>query len=381
MKSAIYTFNKDNNTVQFYKGNASVNTEGKLLVLAFSSKYLLEKVNLYLILRSRFPCSDIVICSTAGEICHTEVMDKNVCVVVMELENTPISVHSIHIKEFSDSFEAGKALINCFDKQHLSYILVLSDGELVNGSSLVKGMNVVAGNVLVTGGLAGDGDRFKSTLVGKNEIPREGVITGIGFYGDKIKLGHGSKGGWETFGLEKLVTRSAVNVLYEIDGKNALEMYKHYLGAEAEGLPASALLFPLAVVLPGAQDPVVRTILSIDNAAGSMTFAGDIPEGSKVRLMRANFDRLTNAASVAAAQSVLGDGSKPDFALLISCVGRKLILHSRIEEEVEAIDEVFLNETLLGGFYSYGELSPLNNGGSCQLHNQTMTITTFYEVE
>jgi hypothetical protein len=381
MKSAIYIFNKENKTVQFYKGNSSVNTEGKLLVLGFSSKYLLETENIYGILRNRFPNSDIVICSTAGEICHTEVMDKNVCVVVMELEKTPISVQSVHINDFPDSFEAGKELINCFDKKQLSYVLVLSDGEHVNGSSLVKGMNYVAGDILVTGGLAGDGDRFKSTLVGVNEIPREGVITGIGFYGEKIKLGHGSKGGWETFGLEKLVTRSAVNVLYEIDGKNALEMYKQYLGAEAEGLPASALLFPLAVVLPGTQYPVVRTILSIDNAAGSMTFAGDIPEGSRVRLMRANLDRLTNAASLAAVQSVFAEGTTPDFALLISCVGRKLILHSRIEEEVEAIDEVFSNKTLLGGFYSYGELSPLNNGGSCQLHNQTMTITTFYEVE
>lgn len=234
--------------------------------------------------------------------------------------------------------------------------------------------------MLITGGLAGDGDQFQSTLVALDAPPREGLIAGIGFYGDKLQVHHGSQGGWEMFGLEKTVTRSEGNILYEIDGKNALQLYKKYLGAEADSLPGSALLFPLSVILPNGEQ-VVRTILSIDDNEGSMRFAGDIPQGAQVRLMKANFDKITNAASGAALQSLVATGARPGLALLISCVGRKLILQSRTDEEVAAVNEVFGDGTLLTGFYSYGEISPIVSGGNCQLHNQTMTITTFYEAE
>ena len=220
--------------------------------------------------------------------------------------------------------------------------------------------------------------RSNSTLVGLNEPPREGIITAIGFYGDKIMVNHGSQGGWEIFGPERVVSKSIGNQLFKIDEKNALETYKKYLGPDAEGLPSSALLFPLSVKIPDAEQSVVRTILSIDEEKGSMTFAGDIPQGSYVRFMKANFDKLTSAASTAAIQT---QGKKPPkLALLISCVGRKLILQSRIDEEVEAVDDVFDHKTLLTGFYSYGEISPFVTGSNCQLHNQTMTITTFDEM-
>lgn len=247
---------------------------------------------------------------------------------------------------------------------------------------MVRGINTIAeSDMLVTGGLAGDGERFESTLVGLNDAPGEGIIVGIGLYGKNIKVGHGSKGGWETFGLERLVTKSSANVLYEIDNKNALELYKRYLGPDADALPGTALLYPLAVMLPGNAEPVVRTILSVNNEAGSMTFAGDLPEGTKVRFMRANFDKLTSAASDAAFHTKEKGENSPEFALLISCVGRKMVLGSRTEDEVDAVDEVFSHSTLLSGFYSYGEISPITKGQGCQLHNQTMTITTFNEME
>jgi hypothetical protein len=181
------------------------------------------------------------------------------------------------------------------------------------------------------------------------------------------------------FGLEKEITSAEGNVLYEIDGENALSKYKKYLGPDAEQLPASALLFPIAIVMPGETRPVVRTILSIDETNRTMTFAGDVPVGSKVRFMRANFDTLTMAAATAAAHTV-SEHTKPDFSLLVSCVGRKLILGQRTEEEVEAVCDTLGDGVPVAGFYSYGEISPFNEGGSCQLHNQTMTITTFYEL-
>ena len=239
---------------------------------------------------------------------------------------------------------------------------------------------VIDDHIPITGGLAGDGPHFQNTLVGLNEPPTSGKILALAFYGDKIKVSHSSMGGWEPFGLQRLVTKSKANELFEIDGKNALDLYKEYLGKYSEELPGSALLFPLSVQLHDSENSLVRTILSIDNERKSMLFAGDIPEGSKVRFMKANFDRLIDAASQAANVSVTDFNSiEPSLAILVSCVGRKLILSDRIDEEVEAVKDVLGSHTTISGFYSYGEISPLLKGTSCELHNQTMTITCLSE--
>jgi hypothetical protein len=380
MQTSLYSYTNQ----QFEKHPLSslLHENEAQLVLCFGAKSILQNEDVYAILKDKFPAAVIAACSTAGEIYHTSVLDDTLAVTAVRFNKTTVQPKSISIKDYTDSYAAGKALMQQFDTNGLSYVLVLSDGSSVNGSELIRGINEIAKDkILVTGGLAGDGSNFNSTLVGLNCKPQQGLIAAIGFYGSAIKVAHGSKGGWETFGLEKQVTKSVNNVLYEIENKNALELYKQYLGSEADGLPGSALLFPLSVILPGEQEPVVRTILSIDETNGTMTFAGDIPVGSNVRFMKANFDKITNAASGAASEILQQENRIPRLALLVSCVGRKLILQSRVEEETEAVGEIFKQQTILTGFYSYGELSPLIPGGSCQLHNQTMTITTFYETE
>ena len=128
-------------------------------------------------------------------------------------------------------------------------------------------------------------------------------------------------------------------------------------------------------------EPVVRTILSVNEADHSMTFAGNMPEGAYARLMKANFDRLVDAASDAATSSFTPFNShKPELAILISCVGRKLVLNQRVDEEVESVRSVLGPNTKITGFYSYGEISPLTNSVNCELHNQTMTITALSEI-
>lgn len=364
------------------KDNQALDPDSVQLILAFSAKEYLLKDDCYGDLRKMFPNAEIVLCSTAGEIFDTEVYDNSIAVVAIRFSTTLIKTRSITITEGESSYDAGLRLLESFPKEDLTAFLVLSDGSKVNGSELTKALNHIATkNVSVTGGLAGDGNRFKDTLVGLNEQPREGVIAGIGFYGPDLKVSHGFGGGFETFGLEKKVTGSKANILYEIDGKNALELYKKYLGPEAELLPGAALLFPLSVTLPETGEQVVRTILSIDQEEGSMTFAGDIPLGANVRFMRANFDKIIFSAGSAARQALAMHKEVPQLALLISCVGRKLILKDRTEEGPEAINDVFGGKTPIIGFYSYGEIAPLLQHGPCSLHNQTMTITTFYEAE
>ena len=351
------------------------------LALVFGATALLRDETLLHDIRTRYPNALLVGCSTAGEICDTRVRDGSLSVSAASFEHTRLDLAETRI-DADGSRAAGKRLARKLDQPGLAHVLVLSDGLQVNGTELVAGLreNLPPG-VAVTGGLAGDGNRFSQTLVCVQGIGEEGRIAAVGFYGDRLKVGYGSLGGWDSFGPERLITRSSGNVLFELDGQSALALYKKYLGEHAAGLPATGLLFPLALRSGAEQgDGLVRTILSIDEQAQSMTFAGDMPEGSYARLMKANFDRLVDGAVAAATVGSQSLGSAaPQLAVLISCVGRKLVLKQRVEEEVEGVRNVFGAGAALTGFYSYGEIAPHLPLGRCELHNQTMTITAFAE--
>jgi hypothetical protein len=323
-------------------------------------------------------------CSTAGDIFGTEVTDDSLVVTAVRFEHTRVVGRSTRIDSPEDSHAAGERLARSLAGEGLAHVLVLSDGLHVNGSKLVEGLAAgLPADVTVTGGLSGDGPRFKETLVLGTRgpgLPEPRTIAAVGFYGRGLRVGYASLGGWDPFGPERLITRSKGNVLYELDGCSALDLYKTYLGPHAHELPASGLLFPLSLRTGEGCTPVVRTILAVDEEESSMTFAGDVPEGSYARFMKANFDRLIDGAVGAARTSYDAVGStSPDLALLVSCVGRKLVLKQRVEEEVEGVREVLGERTVLAGFYSYGEISPFTPDARCELHNQTMTITTLTE--
>ena len=349
------------------------------LVLAFGDTALVGDSEIYEYLKGKFSNANIVLASTSGEILGNELFDETVAVTAIEFQNTEIKAVQTNFSEHENSFEVGKFLMNELLTDDLASVLVISDGGLINGSELVSGLNESKPeHVLVTGGLAGDAARFKQTFVGLNEVGSVGKIVAIGFYGSNIHMGHSSFGGWDEFGRERVVTKSEKNVLYELDNENALDLYKEYLGPYVDELPGSALLFPLSIKIGDENINLVRTILSIDEAEKSMTFAGNLPIGSKVRLMKANFEKLINASTDAATESLI-ENKSPELAILISCVGRKLVLQERTVEEVEAARKIFGEATTITGFYSYGEISPFNPNTKCELHNQTMTITTFTE--
>ncbi len=349
------------------------------LVLAFGDTALVGDSEIYEYLKGKFSNANIVLASTSGEILGNELFDETVAVTAIQFENTEIKAVETNFSEHENSFEVGKFLMNELLADDLTSVLVISDGGLINGSELVSGLNEnKPEHVLVTGGLAGDAARFKQTFVGLNEVGSVGKIVAIGFYGSNIHVGHSSFGGWDEFGRERVVTKSEKNVLYELDNESALDLYKEYLGPYVDELPGSALLFPLSIKIDDENINLVRTILSIDEVEKSMTFAGNLPVGSKVRLMKANFDKLINASTDAATESLI-EKKAPELAILISCVGRKLVLQERTVEEVEAARKIFGDATAITGFYSYGEISPFNPNTKCELHNQTMTITTFTE--
>ena len=254
----------------------------------------------------------------------------------------------------------------------------------VNGSELVAGITGIVGqSVALTGGLAGDGAQFQETLVGGDCAPHNHMVAAVGFYGHAVRIGHGSAGGWDEFGPRRRITRSLGNILFELDGEPALDLYERYLGEEAKGLPGTALLFPLRIRDPEHPDyDLVRTVLAVDHQARSMTFAGDVPEGWIGQLMRGNFDRLTAGAAEAARQAsanIGDDGQSKGVAILVSCIGRRLLMGQRIMDEVEAAGAELGSQLSRLGFYSYGEISPHGGSGICQLHNQTMTVTAITE--
>ncbi|MBK1632024.1 hypothetical protein CKO31_15015 [Thiohalocapsa halophila] len=356
------------------------------LVLAFGDSEYLDDPEPLEALRRAYPRSVLAGCSSAGEILGPTVSERGLAVAVARFAQTRLAIETLALSASSDSYAAGAALarrlaVRATAAGELRGVLVLSDGLSVNASRLVDGFNdIFQGRVIVTGGLAGDGDRFRRTWVLHHGRPVAGRVSAVGFYGARVHMGHGSRGGWDIFGPERRVTWAEGNVLYELDGRPALRLYKEYLGEMAEGLPATGLRFPLALRADdGDHKRLVRTIIGVDEASESMTFAGDIPMGGLARLMRASFDHLVDGAEAAALMTRnRGADGAATLAVAISCVGRRMVLGARAEDEVEATLDALPAGTLQVGFYSYGELSPYASG-VCDLHNQSMTMTTIHE--
>lgn len=353
----------------------------KPLVLVFGNKYLLQDKNIYNEVSALFPDGHIIFGSTSGDITKYSVENGGLVITAIEFEKTRYEIKTSNVLNSGlNSFKTGKDLLSSFDKKELKYLFVVSEGSFINGSDLTKGMNfAMEDNILITGGLCGDDARFESTLAAYNGTPKEGEIVAIGFYGADLEVSFSIYGGWTPFGPERIVTKSEGNILYELDNMPALDLYKKYLGEKSKDLPSAALLYPLNVKTTNEKQSIVRTILNINEEDNAMILAGNIPENAKVQLMMTNVDNIANASERAAIQAKEMRSKKAELAILISCIGRKLVLDQRVEEEVEEVVEVVDPETTICGFYSYGEIAPFHGETSCQLHNQTMTITLISE--
>ena len=309
-------------------------------------------------------------------------LDDSIAAALVHFESTRVRAVAQSTKENPDSLVVGRLAGKELNASDLRHVLILSDGLSVNGTALVAGLReVLPANVCITGGLAGDGSRFQKTFVGLGGEVRRDQIVAVGLYGPNILIGYGSRGGWEGFGPRRRITRSKDNTLFELDGQPALPLYKRYLGERAAGLPATGLLFPLELTTDNTDKVgLVRTILAVDEAQQSLTFAGDMPEGWFARLMKASGDQLVDGAADAGSDAT---SKTPPvgaaLAILVSCVGRRLVLGQRIEEELEAVVNALPDKTEAIGFYSYGEACPTAGSDFSELHNQTMTITVLSE--
>jgi hypothetical protein len=353
------------------------------LVLVFGNRFMLQEKNIFNEVRDIFKDGHIVFVSTSGDITSESVSDDSIIITAIEFEKSNFLIKTANVLNSNvqiDSFKTGKELIEQLPKENLKYAFVVADGSYTNGSQLTKGMNAATKDrLLITGALCGDGERFETTLCSYNENPKEGKVVAIGFYGETLEVTFASKGGWIPFGPERVVTKSTGNILFELDGKPALDLYKTYLGEKSKELPGAALRYPLKVKSSEGNKSIARSILNINEEKKSMILAGDILEGSKVQLMMTNVDNIVNAAEIGAVNALELRKNNPQLAILISCISRKLVLDQRVEEEVEEIIEVLGNEPTICGLYSYGEIVPFNGEMNCQLHNQAIAITLISE--
>ncbi|MFZ2167668.1 MAG: FIST N-terminal domain-containing protein [Minisyncoccia bacterium] len=353
------------------------------LVLSFGARALVEDPVRFEEIRKMFPESHIISCSTAGEILGDRVRDDSIALTAIQFDTTTLSFAEADIDSAEDSFAVGKKLADSISKDKLVHAMIFSDGLRMNGTQLTKSLNEnLPPAVSVTGGFAGDSTNFKRTAVGLDHAAQEGKVVLVGFSGDALKVGYGALGGWDSFGMDRVITKSSGNVLYELDGKPALDLYERYLGERAKGLPSTGLLFPLRLKLGSDTDTeVVRSVLAINESDRSLKFGGDMPEGATVTLMKASLENLIDDATEAGSQSTKSLGSdRAELAILISCIARKSVLQERVEEEIEAVRSAIGPQAAIIGFYSYGEISPTAvSRRQCLLHNQTMTVTVFRE--
>lgn len=375
MKIYNFVMNGDKE-IKFLNSDAVVDAVD--IVFIFATRDFIKEDDLYQILRGKFNNANIVGCSSSGNILGTEISKYPLVGSAVKFEKSRAEAFSIDFQKDDSISEVSSRLIEKLKKEDLKHIFILSDGLKINGSELVRGINTSIEGITVTGGMAGDGDRFEETFVMCNNNAKDGSIAIVGFYGSNLSISSGCFGGWSEFGAQRVITKSSANVLYEIDGEAALDFYKRYLGDYASALPNSGLRFPLSIK-KDSNDEVIRTLLSIDEEAKSITFAGDVPQGYYARLMKPNIDALIDGAGVAAGEIEIAN-DKSALGLVVSCVGRKIVLGELIDEELEEVSKKLGNNMNLVGFYSYGEIAPfLNDKFQCELHNQTMTLTAIYE--
>nr|WP_284730684.1 FIST N-terminal domain-containing protein [Shewanella jiangmenensis] len=330
-------------------------------------------------LREKLPESIFAGCTTAGEISSWGITEGGLVATLIQFERVDIRLVSTQVARREESHRAGLELAQQLGSESLGFIMVLSDGMSVNGSELTRAITKIHPKVAITGGLAGDGARFEQTYTLANDKLATHQVVAIGFYGAALTVSYGSRGGWTPFGPIRKVTSSDGNILKELDHESALTVYRRYLGEQGGDLPAAGLRYPLEIIEDGKQTTVVRTLLAINEQDGSVIFAGDIPKGANARLMRANAESLIDGATEAAEVCKQSEQAGSEVAILVSCVGRRLLLRQLADEEIDEVTRVLGANTLVCGYYSYGEIAPFAVGACAELHNQTMTVTSLSE--
>ena len=326
--------------------------------------------------------------TTAGEI-STFGLSVN-SVVVMALKSNDIKFYVGIGKGIAKNEEnAGKELalnvIKGASKKSAKSLMILPDGLAGDGLRVIQGAQKVLGEDFeIVGGSLGDESNFKNTYQYYNGNVYQDVVVGILFCSNKIKTGTGVRSGWESVGSRFKCTKAKGNVVYNFGKKTALQVYREYLGAErAKKLPAIGLEYPMGLVderakIEGYDYFQIRCPLAVNEKDGSITFAAAIPEGKEVTLTYSSRTSIINGSRLSAQQAKKTLGTKPKLIMMFSCVARKMVLGQRTNEEINAVKKIFGKNVPLIGFYTYGEIGPIDKRISSlkntRWHNETVVI-------
>jgi len=375
MQVIMYEYN---NNSWISSGNRPL--KGADIVFTFGDREAFIDPVPYNKLKELYPDAHIVGCTSSGNILGDKLSEAPMVASAVSFDSGHVAVSVENFSKDDDQIAISNKLISKLPKDGLKHVFILSDGLNINGSSLALGANeALEHKVPITGGLAGDDIDFEHTLVIGDDVARHHRIVAVGFYGESLHVTNGCYGGWQEFGIHRKITKSKDNIVYEVDGEPALVLYKKYLGEYAEIISDSRLHFSFGIKENEDAIPVVRSVVAINEESQSLTFAGNVPEGSLARLMKTDVDGLIDGAEIAA-KKVKEDNYKNALGLVVSCLGRKLVLKQLTDEEIEGVSTVLGDGVSLIGFYSYGELAPMSDEKvSCSLRNQTLTLTIIHE--
>ncbi len=318
-------------------------------------------------------------CTTAGEISTGGFGTDSA--VLAGVFTDQIDFHVASVEGLGeDPLGAGRRVARELPRE-VSYVQIFSDGLTGNGCAILRGIASVLGeDVPIAGGTAGDGGRFEQTWQYHGPRVLTDAVVAIGFSGD-FKVGTGVRSGWSPVGTVKIVTRAHENVVYELNGEPALDVFKRFLGKHADKLPAVGVEYPLGIVsrpgVPGEEEyHLIRATMSVGREDGSISFAGEIPEGAAVRLTCGDNDSILKATeeAVRLALTDLGDTS-PRMVFFYSCMARSIVLGRRTKEETEVLHRTLGKRLPVIGFYTYGEFCRLRAGGPSLFHNETATVS------
>jgi hypothetical protein len=328
--------------------------------------------------------------TTAGEISTTGFSTQSV--VVMALGSDELRFTTGIGQHMSQGEAAcGVALVDDI-RSRASFrdalsLLIFPNGMGGDGVKVIQGIHSVLGTEFeIAGGYMGDDERFEQTFQYYNGQVYVDAIPGLLICGkDGFRTGIGVRSGFQSIGNRFHCTDAQGNVVKKFDDERALDFYKEFLGEErSKRLPGICLEYPFGLIddkasIGGKEYFQLRCGLSVDHAKGTISLAASIPEGSAITLTTASRGEIINGARLAAeqAKASLG-GASPRAILMFSCVGRKLVLGRRTQEEISAVQKILGNDVPLIGFYTYGEIGPIDKTeaalSTTKFHNETVVL-------
>lgn len=346
----------------------------KMLIQLFCAKNDLENITkLHDFFKENFPKSHLIGSSTDGILEGNKVyFDSRNVVSFTEFASSRLKTHlTEHEDNFNNSYESGTVIAKALVDADTKVIISFADGISTNGEEYVNGISSVSPDVVLSGGLAGDNGVLEKTYIfNKEKIISEGAV-GVSVSSEHLNVSTSYSFDWMPIGKQMRVTKSIKNRVYEIDNIPVVDIYAKYMGHElAHGLPHVGIEFPLIFKKDGVS--VGRAVL-LKHDDGSLTFAGNVAEGTLVRFGVGSIENILNNSDYNTRKILDSMHYKSEAVFIYSCMARRRFMGEHIQEELGMLSHV----GDITGFFTYGEFYHANKTN--QLLNETMTVLTLSE--